>query len=1126
MYEFQPAEYNNLVAYAQSQDEAVNAVPNSDAKTYSSFYYQYDSDDRVTFETIGGLRTDTFTYIEGSDSQNANVWACRTQETLADGSTDTVYSNFLGQTILEDLHDKASGQDTYTYYEYNGNGDATLAAPSSAIAGYNDGDRNYLTDGDGFGHAVGTPPSGTFTDFRIHLKVTGSGPVQEYAYTQISLSEFNTQADLLEYTSLADGLSAPSSNSYYNPTSVLQESYTYSSRSVANIYGTGVTDTIYAPATDTTYTMAASILSTSDSTTTPTTGYDYGADGYYSGTFQPESIVTTLPAVPTTENGTGAAAKTVDWYDQEGNLAWSEDGNGYFTLKQYDAKTGLLMETVQNVDTTHLPPAITDAMDAVTLPHYPGTTTTVAMPAGDTTSVNVTTDYSYDNQGRLVQTLDPIHLADIGGSSVNVRTATWTVYEDAIYQVITAQGYATYTNGATPTFVGYTLVNPVSVEITDADGNATHDVQATVVSDGSAAWAATTSSTGVSLSTTPLSDLAALGNVTQSRSAYTAWTSYTYENQQLVATQVYYNIPSSGTGTASVVGDANNAADHNYNQTQYGYNANGLLEWMETPNGTIIWNVLDVRGDVLSTWVGTNDNTPSEFAAWLANPSNSTARAYTAGGANMVEVSANLYDADGDVTQTTDYQYASAASDWSVATPTARVTQDFYDWRDRLVATKSGVGASLTAEAADGVERPLTYYVMDNLGNVTGTYVFNGSGVAVTVSNVGDYIDDDTPTVSTDVALNSSPTAALLRSYSTTSYDTLGQVYRTTQYYVNQGTGVITTSSTAGYQAPEVTNNTYDADGNLVAVEDPNGNATTYVYDGLANQTQVIQPAVNVFDSVHRTWTLNVHPTTTTTYDGAGNVVAVEDPDDNVTTYAYDGIGREIAVSEPDPANGANTSSDHGPVTSYTYDAAGELRSVTDPVTTTSYTYDAAGEQLTVSQTDPNPGAALAMKYTYDADGNVLSVTDPNGNVTSYTYDMLDQLATMTQPTVSAGTPLTTYVYDNLGELLSATDPMNRTTTFQYNVLGEQDLETDPSPGSGQTSPSTAAAYDALGTCSPRETPWATPRPTRMTVSIACTPSPIPTAAATRQLTLTMPTGTCSAKPTRTATPRAISTTL
>ena len=154
---------------------------------------------------------------------------------------------------------------------------------------------------------------------------------------------------------------------------------------------------------------------------------------------QPESVVTTLPAVPTTENGTGTGAATTAWYDREGNLTWSQDADGFLTLNQYDATTGLLMETVRNVDTGHLPATIANAMDTVAAPDYPHTSTPVATPLGDATSLNVTTNYSYDNQGRLVQTLGPVHNADIDGATKSVRSASWTVYEDAIHQVISRE---------------------------------------------------------------------------------------------------------------------------------------------------------------------------------------------------------------------------------------------------------------------------------------------------------------------------------------------------------------------------------------------------------------------------------------------------------------------------------------------------------------------------------------------------------------------------------------------------------------------------------------------------------------------------------------------------------------
>ena len=85
------------------------------------------------------------------------------------------------------------------------------------------------------------------------------------------------------------------------------------------------------------------------------------------------------------------------------------------------------------------------------------------------------TDYQYDIQGRLTCVLGPAHDA-IGadGQSLSVRTAQWTVYDDANSAVLTTQGYASGTNWGT-----LTLVNPVSIIQRDGDGQPLQTIAAT-----------------------------------------------------------------------------------------------------------------------------------------------------------------------------------------------------------------------------------------------------------------------------------------------------------------------------------------------------------------------------------------------------------------------------------------------------------------------------------------------------------------------------------------------------------------------------------------------------------------------------------------------------------------------
>src|SRR5208283_1148965 len=73
--------------------------------------------------------------------------------------------------------------------------------------------------------------------------------------------------------------------------------------------------------------------------------------------------------------------------------------------------------------------------------------------------------------------------------------------------------------------------------------------------------------------------------------------------------------------------------------------------------------------------------------------------------------------------------------------------------------------------------------------------------------------------------------------------------------------------------------------------------------------------------------------------------------------------------------------------------------------------------------------------YTYDGAGNMLSLTDPDRNTTTWVY----QLNRPTQETTPLGTSYSSY--DQLGDLVSQTDADGRVTTYSYNSLGEQTAE-------------------------------------------------------------------------------------
>src|SRR5262249_7809953 len=155
---------------------------------------------------------------------------------------------------------------------------------------------------------------------------------------------------------------------------------------------------------------------------------------------------------------------------------------------------------------------------------------------------------------------------------------------------------------------------------------------------------------------------------------------------------VYFTLSGVTYSTAQYIGTQNT----NYYTTLYAYDDRGWQNRVQRPTGTIERTVHDGLGRVVSTWVGTND-TPAS-GDW--SPTNTTSPP------NTVQVRANVYDGGGVgdslLTQVTAMPGGSAAN---------RVTQSYYDWRDRLVATKSGVQGSEDTST----HRPIFYRELDNL---------------------------------------------------------------------------------------------------------------------------------------------------------------------------------------------------------------------------------------------------------------------------------------------------------------------------------------------------------------------------------------------------------------------------
>ena len=406
------------------------------------------------------------------------------------------------------------------------------------------------------------------------------------------------------------------------------------------------------------------------------------------------------------------------------------------------------------------------------------------------------------------------------------------------------------------------------------------------------------------------------------------------------------------------------------------------------------------------------------------------------------------------------------------------MTQYYYDWRDRQVASKQGVQSNEDTTT----HRPIIYNDLDNLGEVTVVSHYDGDGVVI-VSPYG--------------SVPVKPSANLLRAYSTTEYDDQQRPYETNTYSVDQSAGSISTYSLT-------TEMWYDHRGDEIEESDPGGLVTKTQYDGAGREIERYTTdgaSGTSWANASSVANDNVLNQVDTQYDANGNVILTINRDrfhnettlgalGNATTAPfarvsyeadyYDAANRLTAAVDVGTNGGTAytrpgsppTSSATVLVTTTAYNAAGWAATVTDPrgiVTQT--TYDNLG-RTTKTIDDYTNGTPTASSdqttvYTYDGDGNTLTVTAelPGGayQTTQYVYGVTtaagstinsnDMLAAIWYPNTSTGNPdnlhQEAYTVNALGQTLTMADRNGNVHTYSYDVLGRQTADDVTTLGSG-----------------------------------------------------------------------------
>ena len=166
--------------------------------------------------------------------------------------------------------------------------------------------------------------------------------------------------------------------------------------------------------------------------------------------------------------------------------------------------------------------------------------------------------------------------------------------------------------------------------------------------------------------------------------------------------------------------------------------------------------------------------------------------------------------------------------------------------------------------------------------------------------------------------------------------------------------------------------------------------------------TSAFSAATNVV-----TTTTGAGRTSTATLDAKGRVVTKHVPGLTDVQLAYDGNGRVATVTQ-----GSR-------VYTLSYNAAGRLASVTDPMSrTVSYTYDGVGRTLTKTLPD-----GQVIQFTYDMNGNVSTLTPPGKTAHAFAVTSRDQTQSYTPPAPGTGTWQTQYAYNLDGQPTTVTRP-------------------------------------------------------------------------------------------------------
>jgi RHS repeat-associated protein len=490
--------------------------------------------------------------------------------------------------------------------------------------------------------------------------------------------------------------------------------------------------------------------------------------------------------------------------------------------------------------------------------------------------------------------------------------------------------------------------------------------------------------------------------------------------------------------------------------TTYGYDADGNQTTVE-----------DARGYTTTTSYNANNE-----AALVTNPDGDAAL--------------TCYDGDGNVAQTVPAVGVAADSLTTASCPTsypagytdrlaADATVNTYDAAGNKTASSTPApaglsGSELTSYAYDsdgnliettappasnagGAPDQVTYDTYDDAGQQATQTTGYGTSAASTTAYCYDPEGDKTAVVAPDGnASGAAPCQASSPWNISASANPAQAAYQTTYGYDSTGEVVSTTTpATSAAPGGATTTSTYDPAGNMTAVTDPDGITTTYTYTPL-NLTATASYSGSSAHSV--TYTYDADRNQTGMTDGSGTSSSSYDPFGELTsatngagqtvTYGYDADGDNTSIGYPLPAAATWATSDS---VSYGYDDADQLTSATD-FNGNKIAITSTADGLPSAETLGSTGDSIITGYDQTDNPSAIALENSSSTLQSFTYADAPGGETLTEADTpsSSGSPAA-YGYDAQGRVTSLTPGSGTASTYGFDASGN--LTTLPGGAAG-----------------------------------------------------------------------------